>query len=286
MAEGVQFCTNCGSKMDTPESVNFSQGNVRMSEPQQQYNYAPASAGYQQEAYGQPVQPQYIPTVERYTPPPAPKKLSGAAIVWHIIAAVLCVALLCTTLWAMYKPMDGMFVKVVELELDRGNYYSDANIPDSDNPVFGLVTSVAAGIGVLEATDSPVGLLQVAITILGYLVLLAVIITLIIYLIMCMCGKNKTGVASFSSIASFVVSLLLICSIFLCNSQVNGRVRDAVEDSFGYGYEEYIDDIEDRYGYRDLFEPSSALYALLVTSILAKVALTVSKNIREKDLKE
>ncbi len=286
VAEGIQFCTKCGARMEAPDSANFQHGNMRMSTPQQPYGYAQPTPGYQAPAYAPPVQPQYSPDVERYTPPPAPKKLSGAAIVWHIIAALLCVALLCTTLWAMYKPMDGLFVEVAGRAVDYESYRSNSEIPDSDNPIFGFVATVGAGVGVLEATDSPAGLFLAIVTVLGYLVLIAVLITLIIYLIMCMCGKNKTGVASFSSIAAFVVSLLIICGIFLCDSQADSRVRENLGYSFGQAYDEGMEDLEDRYGYGNLFEPSAALYALLGVSVLSKVALTVSKNIREKDLKE
>ncbi len=288
MTQGDTFCTVCGAKPESSSSANLSQGNMRMAAPQQpQYynNYAPPVSSYQPASYAPPVQPSYSPEVERYTPPPTPKKLSGAAIVWHVIAALLCVALLCTTIWAMIDPSDGIIITAFEYEADAVSYY-DSGMPNSDNPIFGFVAMVGAGAGILEVTDSPAGLFLVIATIMGYLMLIAVIITLIIYLIMCMCGKNKTGVASFSSIASFVVALLLIGSILLCDIQTNSIIRDSLGNILGRAYDAGMGELESRYGYGNLIEPSVALYSMLVTSILAKVALSISKHIRDNDLKE
>lgn len=286
VADGLAYCPNCGAGMDNIPSGNLAQGNLRMSAPQQnsapqaQYGYAPAENVYSVPMYEQPM---YSPEAERYTPP-KPKKLSGAAIAWHVIAAILCFALLCTTIWTMIEPSDGIIIKALEFEADAESYYN-SDVPSSDNPIFGFVATVGAGVGIFDATESPAALFLVIATIMGYLMLIAVLITLVIYLIMCMCGKNKTGVASFSSIAAFVVAVLLIASILMCNMQTNSSIRDSL-GIFGRAYDAGLGELESRYGYGNLIEPTVALYSMLVTSILAKIALSVSKNLRDRDLKE
>lgn len=306
--ENFKFCTNCGAKVDDmilPDcDLNADQGadankNITLSEdvvesgqnPQKdETDFAQAQSqpvnvateekpSYIQSApTGQANLEQYIPA-DVFAPNQSKNKIAFKKTLWHIIGVFACLSLMILTAVSLIKPADGILTYAARESLAPEGIMQ--------NIFFLPLALVLMGVSLFVEMGMTEGLMLAIAMVLGYLVMLSATVNLAIYIIASMFGKNKTGVASYATLATAIAALVMVIAI----NGFNGKFEDTARKEMGVSYynaeeiEDFIDDYEDEYDVDipDVFiAPSVQLCYLVALSSGTFAVIRISKHYKRK----
>jgi len=310
-AEGTPFTPeaahmpnmNIGGFPGMPPVPPVNHYNPNMTQPNMTYGaptpgYGMPNPGYAPVAPGGNVQPAYGNPSYGMPPnahSPADESDESAVktkrFVWHIIAKVMALITLCVAVWALICPFRGYFIQFVQLiiELDYeanldAEFLNDANwfVQMMGAPI--LMVGLA-GLMITEYGMAS-GAIMVLVLIIGYIVLFSAVINLIIYLITTFFGANKTGFASYATIASLVVSVLLIATTLNFGSDMKNVISRETHGILSeQNMEKMFDEIEEEFNVKiedEPVAPSVAVYLLAICSVATKVTVSISKKYKKQ----
>ncbi len=306
--ENFKFCTNCGAKVedmifqnnglnadqgaDADKNITLDEGVVESGENLQkaETDFAQAQSqpvniateekpSYIQNApTGQANMEQYIPTGE-FNSNQSQNKTAFKKSLWHIIGVFSCLGLIGLIVASLIKPADGILIYAARESLAPEGVMQ--------NIFFLPLALVFAGASLFMEIGMTEGLMLAIAIVLGYLVMISAIVNLAIYIIASVFGKNKTGVASYATLATAIAALVMVIAINGFNREIENTARKELGGSY-YNAEEiedFIDDFEDEYDVDipDAFiAPSMQLYSLVALSFGAFAVIRISKHYKQK----